>query len=215
MLYRRYLELSAVMKFEEICYRGDPSNTWKFGRKGWSSLPSCLLCALPIVAVWINGDGPTRREMDAEQEWWKTYDDSAKEHVLVPSADVEKPIFHKQPQIWTALYRGSELFPEKLGLHIWLNRPSSGGTGSTASPHWRHSFRWRLGGSKVSPQPAPSTNRESIGLYLYAQVCCGSAGRAWCSMSHQSRRTGPLLATSRTAWVSGPCPLLGAIRAGD
>lgn len=192
--------------------RKDPSNTWKFSRKMWCSLPSCLLCALPIVEDWINGDGPTQLGMDADQARWKTYDDSAKKHVLVPSAEVEKTIFHKKPQIWRALYRGSEYFPEKLGMVIWLNRPSSGGTGSTASPHRHYSLRWRLGSSKVSAQPTPSTNRESIGFYLYAQVCCESAGRAWCSTSHQSRRTGPLLATSRTAWVSGPCPLLGAIR---
>lgn len=172
------------MVFDGMPYRKDPSNTWNFGRKGWSSLPSCLLCALPIVEVWINGDRPTRREMDDEQERWKTYDDSAKKHVLVPSAEVEKTIFHKQPQIWKALYRGSEYLPEKLGMFIWLNRPSSGGTGSTASPHRHHSLRWRLGSSKVSAQPAPSTNRESIRLCLYAQVCCESAGRAWCSTSH-------------------------------
>ncbi|KAJ5842072.1 hypothetical protein N7534_011902, partial [Penicillium rubens] len=101
------------MVFDGMPYRKDPSNTWNFGRKGWSSLPSCLLCALPIVEVWINGDRPTRREMDDEQERWKTYDDSAKKHVLVPSAEVEKTIFHKQPQIWKALYRGILVEPDQ------------------------------------------------------------------------------------------------------
>ncbi|KAJ5940485.1 hypothetical protein N7516_000653 [Penicillium verrucosum] len=93
--------------------RKDPSNTWKFSRKMWCSLPSCLLCALPIVEDWINGDGPTKLEMDADQARWKTYDDSAKKHMLVPSAEVERTIFHKQPQIWRALYRGILVEPDQ------------------------------------------------------------------------------------------------------
>ncbi|KAJ5187907.1 hypothetical protein N7449_010901 [Penicillium cf. viridicatum] len=115
------------MVFDGGPYRRHPTITWNFGRKEKfggkrvSSLPLCLLCAIPIVEAWINEDRPTRREIDEEQERWKTYDDSAKKHVLVPSAEVEKTILHKHPQIWKALYRGS----------------GSGGTGSTASPH-RH-----------------------------------------------------------------------------
>lgn len=135
------------MVFDRESYRRHPTITWnfgrkeKFGRKEVPSLPSCLLCAIPIVEDWINEDRPTRREIDEEQELWKTYDDSAKKHVLVPSAKVEKTIFHKHPQIWKALYRGSGYFPEKLGIFILLTRPSSGGTGSTASPHRHHSLR--------------------------------------------------------------------------
>ena len=151
-----------------LAYRCDPSDTWNFGRNRPTAIPICLLCARPILEFRINGTRPTRREMDDEQEGWKTYDDSAKKHMLVPSAEVEKTIFHKNPRIWNALYRGSEYLPDKPGMSIWLNRLSSGGTESTTLPHRHHSLRWRVGSPKVPAQPAPSTNRESIGLYLYA-----------------------------------------------
>ena len=105
------------MSANGIAFRSDPSG-WKFGTKMWSALPSCLLCASPIVEVGMNGNGRTRRELNDEQAWWKASDDSAKKHVLVPSAEVEKTAFHKHPYLWKALYRGSEYFPEKLGVFI-------------------------------------------------------------------------------------------------
>lgn len=96
----------------------DPSDTWDFGIKKWISFPSCLLCASSIIERWIDGDGPSLEEMRDEQAWWNACDDSTKEHLLVPSAEVEKTVFHKQPQLWKGLYRGSEYFPEKIGLSI-------------------------------------------------------------------------------------------------
>ncbi|KXG51439.1 uncharacterized protein PGRI_094510 [Penicillium griseofulvum] len=78
--------------------------------------------------------------MDDEQERWKTYDDRAKKYVLVPSTEVEKTIFHKNPRIWSALYRGIVVEPNQrhclTGITVF-----DGEWGAQKFPRSRHQAR--------------------------------------------------------------------------
>ncbi|CDM31455.1 hypothetical protein DTO013E5_2243 [Penicillium roqueforti] len=157
------------MIFDGMGQRKDPSYTWNFGRKWWSHLPSCLPCASSINEVWINGEGPSRREIKDEQEWWKTYDDRAKKHILVPSAEVEKTVFHKHPPIWKALYRGIlveadqrhrltgiTVFDGGWGVHNFPRSPNQARIWSQLDdifmPKYTANLLGELGAARVSPE---------------------------------------------------------------